>query len=139
MFKIGCYNIQMDNQTLIDAAMPLRDDVKRTDLVHTGGVAAALETEDGVIITGVCVDASCGIGFCAEHAAIAELGKTKSMRIKKIIAVNWDGSILPPCGRCRELIYEVDYRNADTRVIIASNKDVALSELLPMRWQGPAE
>ena len=115
--------------------MPLRDDVKRTDSVHTGGVAAALETEDGSIVTGVCIDAACGIGFCAEHAAIAELGKTKSMRIRKIVAVNWDGRILPPCGRCREIIYEVDYRNIDTRVILAPDKDVALGELLPIRWQ----
>ena|SRR5580693_3479402 len=128
----------MDNQALIDAAMPLRDDVKRTDSVHTGGVAAALETEDGRILTGVCIDASCGIGFCAEHAAIAELGKTKSMRIKKIVAVNWDGKILSPCGRCRELIYQVDYRNIDTEVIVAPDKIVPLSELLPMRWQEPA-
>jgi len=128
----------MDNQRLIDAAMPFRDDIKRTESVHTGGVSAALETEDDQIITGVCIDAACGIGFCAEHAAIAELGKTKSMRIKKIVAVNWDGKILSPCGRCRELIYEVDYRNIDTRVVIAPDKDIPLSELLPMRWQEPA-
>jgi len=128
----------MDNQTLIDAAMPLRNDIKRTDSVHTGGVAAALETEEGVVITGVCVDAECGVGFCAEHAAIAELAKTKSMRIKKIVAVNWDGTILPPCGRCRELIYQIDYRNNDTRIVLAVDKDIPLSELLPMRWQGTA-
>ena len=124
----------MDNQKLIEAAMPLRADVVRTDMVRTGGAAAALETEDGTIITGVCIDASCGIGFCAENAAIAELAKTKSMQIKKIVAVNRDGSILPPCGRCRELMYQVDTRNADTRVILAADKDVPLSELLPMYW-----
>ena len=36
----------MDNQSLIDAAMPLRHDVIRTESLHTGGVAAALEAED---------------------------------------------------------------------------------------------
>jgi cytidine deaminase len=128
----------MDNQKLIDAAMPLRADVMRTELVHTGGVAAALKTEDGKIITGVCIDASCGIGFCAEHSAIAELGKTKSMRIRKIVAINWDGSVLPPCGRCRELMFQIDFRNADTRVILALDKDVPLSELLPIRWNKTA-
>ena len=128
----------MENQALINAAMPLREDLKRTDSVHTGGVAAALEAEDESIYTGVCIDAACGIGFCAEHSAIAELAKTKSMRIKKIVAVNWDGGILPPCGRCRELIYEVDYRNIDTRVVLSPNKDVSFGELLPMRWQEPA-
>lgn len=127
----------MDNQKLIDAAMLLRANIQRSDSLNTGGVAAALETEDEIIITGVCIDAACGIGFCAEHAAIAELAKTKSMRIKKIVAVNEHGVILPPCGRCRELIYEVDYRNINTLVIVAPNKEVPLGELLPMRWQDP--
>jgi cytidine deaminase len=128
----------MENKQLIDAAMPLRADIKRTDVVHTGGVACALETESGSIITGVCLDASCGIGFCAEHSAIAELAKTNSMRIVKIVAVNWNGAILPPCGRCRELMYQIDSANADTRVVLALDKDVALSELLPVHWQQAA-
>jgi cytidine deaminase len=128
----------MTNQELIDVAMPLRDDIKRSELVHTGGVSCALETEEGQVITGVCLDASCGIGFCAEHSAIAEMGKGKTMRIMKIVAVNWDGTVLAPCGRCRELIMEVDPRNADTRVILAADKDVPVSELLPMHWATPA-
>jgi cytidine deaminase len=127
----------MKNQILIDMAMPLRGDVIRTESLRTGGVSAALETEDGQIITGVCIDAACGIGFCAEHAAIAELAKTKSMRIKRIVAVNRDGKIVAPCGRCRELIYQVDSGNVDTRVIFAADNDVALGQLLPVRWQEP--
>jgi len=103
-----------------------------------GGVAAALEAEDGTVYTGVCIDAECGVGFCAEHSAIAELAKTGSMRIKRIVAVKWDGRLLAPCGRCRELLYQVDYRNIDTRVILAPDRDVTLGELLPMRWQEPA-
>jgi len=127
----------MDHQALIDAAMTLRAKVQRTKSVQTGGVAAALEAEDGTVYTGVCIDAECGVGFCAEHSAIAELAKTGSMRIKRIVAVKYDGRLLAPCGRCRELIYQVDYRNIDTRVILAPDRDVALGELLPMRWQEP--
>jgi len=128
----------MDHQALIDAAMTLRAKVQRTKSVQTGGVAAALEAEDGTVYTGVCIDAECGVGFCAEHSAIAELAKTGSMRIKRIVAVKWDGRLLAPCGRCRELLYQVDYRNIDTRVILAPDRDVTLGELLPMRWQEPA-
>jgi cytidine deaminase len=128
----------MDHQALIDAAMTLRAKVQRTKSVQTGGVAAALEAEDGTVYTGVCIDAECGVGFCAEHSAIAELAKTGSMRIKRIVAVKYDGRLLAPCGRCRELLYQVDYRNIDTRVILAPDRDVTLGELLPMRWQEPA-
>jgi len=118
--------------------MTLRAKVQRTKSVQTGGVAAALEAEDGTVYTGVCIDAECGVGFCAEHSAIAELAKTGSMRIKRIVAVKYDGRLLAPCGRCRELLYQVDYRNIDTRVILAPDRDVTLGELLPMRWQEPA-
>lgn len=125
----------MNNQNLIDAAMVLREEIKRTDSLSTSGVSSALETENGEIITGVCIDAACGIGFCAEHAAIAELAKQKSMLVKKIVALDSRGVIIPPCGRCRELIFQIDSRNINTKVIIALDKEVSLSELLPSRWQ----
>ena len=56
-------------------------------------------------------------------------------QIKKIVAVTSNGKILPPCGRCRELIYEINEKNIDTDVIISKNKAVKLKELLPHIWQ----
>jgi len=58
-------------------------------------------------------------------------GETK---IKKIVAVYEDGSILPPCGRCRELISQLDFENENTVVVIAGDREILLKELLPERW-----
>jgi cytidine deaminase len=44
--------------------------LERTGTV-SGDVACALLTSKGNIFLGVCLDISCGIGFCAEHTAIA--------------------------------------------------------------------
>ena len=44
------------------------------------------------------------MGFCAEHAAIAAMITAGENRITKVIAVYEDGTIIPPCGRCREFI-----------------------------------
>ena len=40
------------------------------------GSACALETNNGNIFTGICIDIPCSLGFCAEQAAIAEMLKT---------------------------------------------------------------
>lgn len=96
-----------------------------------GSVAAALFTAAGDLFTGICVDANSSIGFCAEHAAIAEMLKHRQSRIVAIIAVDGDRKIRPPCGRCRELIRQVDPGNWSTCVIVAEGSVVTLAELLP--------
>jgi cytidine deaminase len=98
-----------------------------------GTVAAALRTAAGNVYTGISLDMACGIGFCAEHSAIAEMLKQREWRISAIVAVNAQG-ILPPCGRCRELMLQVSPANAHTLVAIAAGKSVPLRELLPHHW-----
>lgn len=99
-----------------------------------GSVASALLTEAGNVYVGVCIDVSCGIGFCAEHAAIAAMVTAGEHRIEKIVAVCGKG-VLPPCGRCREFISQVHGGNMDTQVMVAEGKAVALRELLPFDWR----
>lgn len=101
---------------------------------EAGHVACALETASGAVFTGICIDVPCSIGLCAEQAAIAEMLKHGEAQIRKIVAVYEDGSILPPCGRCRELISQVDARNGETIILVADGKAVTLNELLPERW-----
>ena len=101
---------------------------------EAGHVACALETASGAVFTGICIDVPCSIGLCAEQAAIAEMLKHGETQIRKIVAVYEDGSSLPPCGRCRELISQVDARNGETIILVADGKAVTLNELLPERW-----
>lgn len=98
-----------------------------------GEVAAALESESGKIYTGICIDLTCGIGFCAEHSAIAEMLKHRESHIRSIVAINQNG-ILPPCGRCREMIAQLNAKNAETAVILGQNRSVPLKDLLPEYW-----
>src|SRR5262249_40991699 len=102
-------------------------------LAEAGGVGCALVTEKGNVYRGVCIDTACSMGFCAEHAAIAGMVTAGENQIASIVAVDWDGAIIPPCGRGREFIYQGDGRKGKTRVI-RENKVVALKALLPDRW-----
>jgi cytidine deaminase len=103
--------------------------------VHSGDVGCALLTSGGNVYTGVCIDAASGIGFCAEHSAIAAMVTAGESRIERIVAVYYKGTILPPCGRCREFIYQIDHANKDTAVIVGRNRKARLKSLLPFRWQ----
>jgi len=104
--------------------------------LESGDVGAALRTAQGHVYTGICIDLACGLGFCAEVSAIAEMLKHRETQIVAIVAVTAD-RILPPCGRCRETLAQVDARNLACRVILGPDRDVPLSDLLPDHWLDP--
>ncbi|GKX27916.1 cytidine deaminase [Vallitalea longa] len=102
-----------------------------SDTSCCGSVAAAIESESGKIYTGVCIDAPSSMGFCAEHSAIAAMITAGENRIVKCISVYRDGSIFPPCGRCREFIFQIHKDNYKCEVMVAKDKVVTIKELLP--------
>lgn len=105
---------------------------------EAGGVGAALLTESGAVYIGVCIDTACSMGFCAEHAAAAAMVTAGENRVLKMVAVNWDGQLLPPCGRCREFISQLHDANLDTEVLVTGGVVLTLRELLPYDWRAVA-
>jgi cytidine deaminase len=103
-------------------------------LAEAGSVGSALVTARGAVYVGVCIDTSSGMGFCAEHAAIAAMVTHGESRIVTIVAVDSAGRILPPCGRCREFIFQMDPANAQTRVLLAGGRVTTIETLLPEHW-----
>jgi cytidine deaminase len=122
-----------DTSGLIEAARAVVGDLKLRGEFSAGGVGAAVRTVQGNVYTGICIDLGCGLGFCAEVAAIAQMLTHRETRIDAVVAVCSDG-ILPPCGRCRETMAQLDARNLDCKVIIAEGREVRLRELLPDHW-----
>lgn len=97
-------------------------------------VGCVLVTGRGEIFTGVCLHLACGIGFCAEHTAIAAMvTNTDETYVKTIVAVT-NKSVIPPCGRCRELLNLLDRKNTATQIIISEKQKVKLRELLPFAY-----
>ena len=121
----------LPQEALIKTAAKLAREFKPSEQCSSGSVAAALITVLGNVYTGVCIDTACGLGFCAEHAAIAEMLKSREADIEMIGAVNSDEMILFPCGRCRELMWQVSKANTQTRIIVGPDRTLALNELLP--------
>jgi len=133
----------MSYRGLIRAAEAVLNPYRSGDRLF-GDVAAALITTSGRQFLGVCIDTGSGTGFCAEHAAIAAMVTAGEYQISSIVAV-WrdDGgrlTVLPPCGRCREFIRQVDGGNLDTEVVLGWDRAVPLRELLPHSgWPEPLE
>lgn len=120
---------------LIAEARELAKKTRLSEECSVGDVTSVLITDKHTIYKGICINCVCGIGFCAEHSAIANMLTSGESRIKKIVAVSHEGKILPPCGRCRELILQINDKNKETEVIIDEDKIVKLEVLLPERWQ----
>lgn len=107
-----------------------------------GDVASVLVTATGNRFSGVCIDTGSGTGFCAEHSAVAAMVTAGEYCISTIVAVWRDDAgvlyVLPPCGRCREFIRQVDPANLDTEVILGKDRSMLLRELLPAHeWPEP--
>ena len=101
-------------------------------------------TLKGNIFQGVSLGYYCGIGSCGEYQAIGAMISNGEKVIKKIVAVWYDEKrkryqVVPPCGKCREMIHQTSDKNFNTEVIISGSKKVKLKELLPHSWGGTIE
>jgi cytidine deaminase len=119
---------------LIEKAKQVQGEFKlENKYSYAGSVGAAIKTQKGNMYTGICIDLPSGIGFCAEHSAVAEMLKNRETEIEAAVAVG-DDKILPPCGRCREMMYQINRNNLDAKIIVDENTIVTLKELLPHTW-----
>ena len=125
----------MTFEELYQSAKAVLNPRKLSAYADAGGVGAALLTASGRVYTGVCIDTACSMGFCAEHAAAAAMITAGESRVTKMIAVGWDGQIMPPCGRCREFISQLDDDNLATEVMVGEGVVLTLGELLPYDWR----
>ena len=120
-----------DYASLIAEAGRWARQINPTRKCEAGTVAALIVTGNDLRYTGVCVEFACGMGFCAEHAAVAAMLKDHETVIRTVVAVHKSGKVFPPCGRCREMMWQLDRRNRDALVILGPSLAKPLHELLP--------
>ena len=125
----------MEFNELYQRAKNVLNPKKLSEYAESGGVGAAILTNAGNVYEGVCIDTSSSMGFCAEHAAAAAMITAGENIISKVVAVNWDGQVLPPCGRCREFLSQLADENINAEVMVKENTIVSLKDLLPYDWR----
>ncbi len=119
------------NEELITAAREVRENSYAP--FSKFRVGAAIEMEDGSIIAGCNVEsASYGLTVCAERVAIWKAISEGKHKITQIAVVADTEELTPPCGVCRQIIWEF---GGDIPVTLANlngkNETVPMRELLP--------
>lgn len=122
--------------TLYEKALSVQNGRVLSPFMDAGGVAAAILTRGGNIYTGVCIDSCCGLGMCAERAAIAAMITAGESEIDKVVAVMSDGKTGSPCGACREMMMQLDKNSGEAEILLdlQSKKNIKLKELCPDWW-----
>lgn len=70
-------------------------------------VGAAALVDDGRTVVGCNVEnAAYGVALCAECGLVSSLHATGGGRLTAFTCVDRSGSLLMPCGRCRQLLWE---------------------------------
>jgi cytidine deaminase len=101
-------------------------------------VGAALEADDGRVVTGCNVEnATYGLTVCAERVAVWKAISEGVRRFKRIAVVADTEQPTPPCGACRQILWEFC---GDVEVLLGNLKELTrrhrLSELFPLPFEG---
>jgi len=123
--------MERSEKELVEAARAVRENAYAP--FSKFKVGAALETDDGQIIVGSNVEsASYGLTVCAERVAVWNAISQGKRKIIKIAVVVDTEELTPPCGVCRQIIWEF---GGDIPVIFANlngkAETVQMKDLLP--------
>ena len=125
-----------DFSALVESA---RDARTRAIAPYSGfQVGAAIQTRDGVVITGCNIEnASYGLTMCAERVALLKALSDGHRDFVAVAVVADTESPTPPCGPCRQLLWEYC---GDVTVVLANLQDLKahhqLGQLLPFPFDG---
>jgi cytidine deaminase len=111
--------------------------------------AAALTNSKSVHCGTFLENASLGLTICAEAAALSAANSAGDLNVRAIAVVGGAsltsaGPPVTPCGRCRQLIFEISQVAACDIAVYCCNADLSrivlatISELLPLAF-GPAD
>lgn len=117
---------------LYDTAMENINPREISENMYVGGVAATVMTLNGNIYTGICIDTSSSLGMCAERNALSTMLANGENEVKKVVSVYKDGTVMPPCGACREFMMQLGKQAEEIQILIDNQgKSVSLSSLMP--------
>lgn len=110
--------------------------------IYARHVVCALESENGEIYTGFCIESCSGVmNLCAERVAALNMYLQSGQTIvKRLIAFRdrppYGGGSGMPCGACREFFLQLSDKNRDMQIMTDYDRreTVTLGELMPAWW-----
>lgn len=124
--------MKTDWKKLYDIAMAVINPHEISEQMYVGSVAAVVLTKKGNIYTGICIDTSSSLGMCAERNAMSTMLSNGENEIEKVLAVYKDGTVMPPCGACREFMMHLGKNAKDIEILLNNDgKTMNLGKLMP--------
>ncbi len=110
--------------------------------IYAHHVVCALESENGEIYTGFCIESCCGVlDLCAERTAALNMYMNSGQTVVKRLIAFRDKAPFGeesgmPCGACREFFMQLNSKNEEMEIMVDYDrrKTVRLKELLPNWW-----
>lgn len=131
-----CCDGAMDENGFLQAATDARS------YAHTPysgfKVGAAVQDEFGRVFTGCNIEnASFGLTMCAERVAVFKAISEGAGRLKRVAVVTDSESLTPPCGACRQILWEF-CGNAELILLnlAGARLTMRIGDLLPRPFDG---
>ena len=99
-----------------------------TPFIYAHHVVCALESENGQIFTGFCVESCSGVlDLCAEQVAALNMYMNSGQTaVKRLMAFRdrppYGGGSGMPCGACREFFMQLNRNNKDMEIMVDYEK-----------------
>lgn len=131
-------------QRLYEAAAKQYHPREVSPFLYAHHVVCALESENGEIYTGFCIEGCSGVmNLCAERVAALNMYVNSGQTVvKRLIAFRdrppCGGGSGMPCGACREFLMQLSGKNRHTEILsdYESRTTVTLGALMPDWWGG---
>lgn len=126
-------NTQLDR--LMAAALKARANAHAPYSNHP--VGAAILADNGKIYGGANVEnAAHPSGQCAEASALGAMVSDGGKKVEAIVIVGPHDDLCPPCGGCRQRIYEFAMPETMVHLMVGDHieRSLPLSELLPLAF-----
>ena len=129
-------------QTLYEKAKAQYHPEEVSPFVYAHHVVCALESENGEIYTGFCIESCCGVmDLCAERVAGLNMYVNSGQTVVRHLIAFRDkapdgGGSGMPCGACREFFMQLSKRNRDMEIMVnfETRETVRLGDLMPNWW-----
>lgn len=130
--KKEIFKMDTEWKQLYDIAMEKINPHEISGNMYAGAVSAVVLTKSGKIYTGVCIDTSSSLGMCAERNALSTMISNNEYEVDKVLAVYKDGTVMPPCGACREFMMQLGTSAKDIQILVDNQgKVMRLPSLMP--------
>ena len=129
-------------QTLYEKAKAQYQPEEISPFVYAHHVVCALESENGEIFTGFCIESCCGVmDLCAERVAGLNMYVNSGQTVVRHLIAFRDkapdgGGSGMPCGACREFFMQLSKRNRDMEIMVnfETRETIRLGDLMPNWW-----